>query len=244
VADITSMSGLDGMLGLLTGYPDSYWQTANSGGSMTPYYWVPGYAGYDPSMIGQGMPMPPDAPQPPPASPQVPPVPSAPPSAPMPTPGLGSAPPGLLNPPPAMTPSPMAPPPMMPPAPPPPMFGDPGYVPLGNKSPIGRGGTGRQGGSTGGGGYGSGAMGGGAQGGAMGPNGEPKGMATGGYVPGDSQGVDDQRINATSGEFMLRKASADALGPYVLSALNDPKLAPKLGPVIQKAVDEWIASRR
>jgi hypothetical protein len=88
-------------------------------------------------------------------------------------------------------------------------------------------------------------MGGGAQGGAMGPGGEPKGMAEGGYVPGtpDSR-VDNVPIAADEGEFMLRRASADALGPYVLSALNDPKLAPKLGPVIQKAVDEWIASRR
>jgi hypothetical protein len=246
LADITTMADVQGLLG--GGYPASYFNQPGQG--MSPYYWIP--TGLDPFLwpsdsLMAGMPAPPDAPQPPPAAPQVPPVPSAPPSAPMPTPGVDSTPPGLLNPPPVMTPPPsvVQPPPPPTVAAPPPSFGQPGYTGPGGKSPIGRGGEGRQGGASGGGGFGSGAMGGGAQGGAMGPNGEPKGMAHGGYVSGErTAAVDDQVRALDEGEYVLRRASADALGPYVLSALNDPKLAPKLGPVIQKAVDDWIASRR
>jgi hypothetical protein len=84
-------------------------------------------------------------------------------------------------------------------------------------------------------------MGGGAQGGAMGPNGEPKGMAAGGVVTGQRDNITDNQVRALDeGEFVVSRKAAEAFGYDLLDAINDPKAAP----MIRKAVEEYLASRR
>jgi hypothetical protein len=100
------------------------------------------------------------------------------------------------------------------------------------------GGTGRQGGGAIGGGGGISSASGEASGRGFGAwnqggtivSGHNRGMVNPNAVA--DTGYDSETIRARPGEVVLQRAAAEQLGPEVLAALNDPRIAGQIGQVI------------